>query len=76
MRTKNLDPYTFGDSAAAITLAKILSQPGYEKYRRKAARKHNEFCEAVWAIHSIKNVSIRSHLLKKRKTPMSLASGM
>jgi len=63
MRKKNLDPYTFGDSPAAITLAKILSQQGYEKYCRRAARKHHEFCETVWVIHSIKNVSIRSHLL-------------
>ena len=41
---KELDPHTFGDSDAAVTLAKILSQEGYERYCSRASTKYHEFC--------------------------------
>ena len=57
-----LDPHTFGDSPAAVTLAEILSQDGYEKIRTKAAAKYNFFCETMWKIFEIKDMPIRAHL--------------
>jgi len=62
-RDKDLDPYTFGDSDAAVTLAKILSQTGYEKYCRKVSTKYHEFCETIWEITDIRNIHIRSYIL-------------
>lgn len=60
---KQLDPHTFGDSPAAATLAKILSQPGYERYRAKASTKYRDFCETLWHLCKIKDISIRASIL-------------
>ena len=65
---KELDPYTFGDSPAAITLAKILSQPEHEKCCSRISTKYHEFCELMWGIFSVKNVHQRAalfHLVMK-----------
>ena len=59
---KELDPYTFGNSAAAITLAKILSQEGYDKYCKRVSTKYHDFCQVMWAIFEIKDVHVRSSL--------------
>ena len=59
---KKLDPHTFSDSDAAVTLAKILSQEGYERYCSRVSTKYHEFCEMMWAIFDIQDDSLRSSL--------------
>jgi len=61
---KKLDPYTFGDSKAAVNLAEILSQSGYEKYLSRVSTKYSRFCECMNATSEIRNMSFRSFLCK------------
>ena len=64
MDNAEIDLYTFGNSDAAITLAKILSQAGYERCRKKAATKFREFCTIMKQLDKIDDISIRVVLSK------------
>ena len=57
-----LDPYTFGDSKAAINLAKILSEPEHRKYSSKVSVFYGRFNQRMMAIYAVRDFSIRQHL--------------
>ena len=62
MEQVKLDPYTFGDSKAAINLADMLSKPEFRHCAGKVSSTLCHFNETMTELRGIKNVSVRVHI--------------
>ena len=60
---RKIDAYTFGDSPAAVTLAKLLGQDEYSGCSKRVSKKFSDFARVLKFIDQIEDNEMRRILL-------------